>query len=53
MNIILNNFQIIQYKKFDKLRADPLSRIIFQHRIRNDPLSIEEIYRKIPHQKLD
>lgn len=40
MNLILNNFEIINYKKYGKLRADSLSRLIFQYRMRNDPLTI-------------
>ena len=36
--IKLKDFEIIEYRKYS--RVDPLSKIIFQYRIRNDPLTI-------------
>lgn len=47
MKIDLKDFEVIQYRRYG--RAEPLSRVIFQYRIRHDPLTIEQIASRIPH----
>lgn len=41
--IKLDGLEVVAVKKLHLGREDPLSKLIFQHRIRYDPLSIEKI----------
>ena len=38
-----SGFEVMSYKGYSKPRADPMNRLIFQYRIRHDPLKIEDI----------
>lgn len=48
MNIQLNEFEIVQYKKYHNGRVDSLSKIMFQYRMIYDPLTIEVIASTLP-----
>lgn len=48
MNVQLNEFEIVQYKKYHNGRVDSLSKIMFQFRMIYDPLTIEAIALMLP-----
>ena len=43
MGFELVNFSPVKFKPYSRLFADSFSRLVFQYRVRHDPLSIEEI----------